>query len=335
MWLFTSHNLSSKMHRWALKMMAYDMVLRWRKGTDHVAPDAFSMLRKKSPGEPDIDTTLPGDGDGEGPGKGPEGPVLDGVPLQSMAQSHATEDEASGESPPELALLNREPEDITLDGICLVDLGPTEIDDLEEENLSVFYALQITPEALTSRQGEYLTAYQQAQSLLTPRKPKAAILGRGAGGTLQAVAGLLEVACVIDSDWKTMKCIRVNGGAGDADLIRQPLDSTTRQTILEYKPGVLVGNACVTEDDQDGGGKTGRTAEAIVQIFVSSPVQILVMESAVGFAGSERWKNILKPELHVAGCDTATASLSAMAVGIPTTKGECLWSQSKRVVIII
>ena len=46
LWLFSSRNLSSKMHRWALKLMAYDMVLKWRRGTEHVAPDALSHLRR-------------------------------------------------------------------------------------------------------------------------------------------------------------------------------------------------------------------------------------------------------------------------------------------------
>ncbi|CAB1099388.1 unnamed protein product [Ectocarpus sp. CCAP 1310/34] len=147
MWLFTSQKLSSKMHRWALKMMAYDMVLKWRKGTDHVVPDALSRLRRKGLGEPDVDTTLPDDGSGEVWGSGPEGPVLEGVPLQRMAQSQlVAAEERRSDAPPDLALLNKDPQEIKLDGICLADLGPTEIDDREEENLSVFYALQITPD---------------------------------------------------------------------------------------------------------------------------------------------------------------------------------------------
>ena len=47
-WLFTSQNLSSKMHRWALKLMAYDMVIKWRRGTENVGPDALSRLQRRS-----------------------------------------------------------------------------------------------------------------------------------------------------------------------------------------------------------------------------------------------------------------------------------------------
>lgn len=40
----------------AYDMVAYDMVLKWRKGTDHIAPDALSRLRRKGPAEPEIET---------------------------------------------------------------------------------------------------------------------------------------------------------------------------------------------------------------------------------------------------------------------------------------
>ena len=43
--------------------------------------------------------------------------------------------------PPELASLATTPRDeLVLDGICLADLGPTEVDALGEETLAVFYA---------------------------------------------------------------------------------------------------------------------------------------------------------------------------------------------------
>lgn len=53
---------------------------------------------------------------------------------------------------------------------------------------------------------------------------------------------------------------------------------------------------------------------------MSSRAQILVIESPVGFAGTKNWNNNLQPDLHLAGCETATASLSVTAVGVPTTK---------------
>ena len=41
-WLFRSRNLSPKLHRWALRLAEYDIVLRWRAGTENFMPDALS-----------------------------------------------------------------------------------------------------------------------------------------------------------------------------------------------------------------------------------------------------------------------------------------------------
>ena len=61
LWLYTSQNLSFKMHRWALKLMAYDTVLKWRRGTENVGPDALSRLRRRSSQELDGKVLEPGD----------------------------------------------------------------------------------------------------------------------------------------------------------------------------------------------------------------------------------------------------------------------------------
>lgn len=57
--------------------------------------------------------------------------------------------ELDEELPPAADLLSKYDgvprDEIILDGICLADLGPTEVDDHGEENLTVFYALQLTP----------------------------------------------------------------------------------------------------------------------------------------------------------------------------------------------
>lgn len=117
--------------------------------------------------------------------------------------------------------------------------------------------------------------HQEVQTLFIPRKPRAVILGRGAGGALQAASGLLDITCVVDSDWKTFDCIRSNGGAGDVKLVRQPLDHQICQQILaEAKPEVLVGNACCKTDDLGLGGVTHRNAGAIVQLFIASRAQV-------------------------------------------------------------
>lgn len=36
--------------------MTYNMVINWRRETDHIAPDALSCLRRKGPRESGIDT---------------------------------------------------------------------------------------------------------------------------------------------------------------------------------------------------------------------------------------------------------------------------------------
>ena len=84
-WLFTSQHLSSKMHRWALRLMEFDIDLKWRKGEHHTAPDALSRLRRRGPPEPPIDASFPDDTTTPVDNQGPTGPVLDGVPLRTLA----------------------------------------------------------------------------------------------------------------------------------------------------------------------------------------------------------------------------------------------------------
>ena len=43
-WLFKSQTLSPKLHRWALRLMEYDMDLQWKAGQNHDLPDALSRL---------------------------------------------------------------------------------------------------------------------------------------------------------------------------------------------------------------------------------------------------------------------------------------------------
>ena len=65
--------------------MAYDMVLKWRHGTENVGPDALSRLQRRSSQELDGEAVVPGDSGEEMPQKEPAGTVLDGVPLQQWA----------------------------------------------------------------------------------------------------------------------------------------------------------------------------------------------------------------------------------------------------------
>ena len=86
-WLFKSQNLSPKLHRWALRLMEYDMDLEWREGRKHHLPDALSRLPRFDQPARDIDVSFPGDTPTALTCRGPRGPVLDGIPLKDLGVS--------------------------------------------------------------------------------------------------------------------------------------------------------------------------------------------------------------------------------------------------------
>lgn len=184
LWLFTSQNLSPKMHRWAMRMMQYDMDLRWRKGTDHVAPDALSRLQRKGPPGPDIDTSFPDDPTTAEDGKGPIGPVLDGQPLQDLATPEEDDDNKD-----QSTLAEPGQDEVRLDGVSLTALGATSVQGPMEGNLAVLYALQLTPDTPQADDTRQQAIHAEVQTFLTPRQPTAVVLGCGAGGALLAVEG--------------------------------------------------------------------------------------------------------------------------------------------------
>ena len=82
-WLFRSRELSPKLHRWALRLMEYDMELRWRAGTSHQLPDALSRLHTVTSETNDVDTSFPDEVVSPyGVALGPQGPTLDGIPTK-------------------------------------------------------------------------------------------------------------------------------------------------------------------------------------------------------------------------------------------------------------
>ncbi|CAB1107107.1 unnamed protein product [Ectocarpus sp. CCAP 1310/34] len=58
-WLFRSRELCPKLHRWALRLMEYDLELEWKAGVEHVLPDAWSRLPVANPVEVDVDGSFP------------------------------------------------------------------------------------------------------------------------------------------------------------------------------------------------------------------------------------------------------------------------------------
>ena len=84
MWLFKSQALSSKLHRWALRLMEYHMDLQWRPGANHQLPDALSRLPLSDEPGTDVDDSFPDDSSTRITYRGPRRPVLDGVLLSEL-----------------------------------------------------------------------------------------------------------------------------------------------------------------------------------------------------------------------------------------------------------
>ena len=318
-WLFTSQNLSSKMHRWALRLMQFDIELKWRKGEDHTAPDALSRLRSRGPPERPVDTSFPDDTSQPVSHQGPAGPVLDGVPLRTLAPPATRED---ADLPPDEVTADirasvENPE--VLDGVSLVALGATEVCRQPAVPLTVFCALQLTPEPPDDHHRH--RSFDDIRTALAPRLPCAVVLGCGAGGALLALKGLLRVAAAVEPDWTTLECARVNSWGKDVRLVRTPLGGAQcTQVLTDCRPEVLIGNACRRYDPQRRGDTAATQAAAIVDTFTASRARLLLLECPAGFARTPTWKDRLRPILERARCSVEDAALRATDVGVPTGK---------------
>ena len=95
-WLFQSRDISSKLKRWPLGLIEHDMHQQWRPGTHHELPGALSRLScPESPGG-DINEAFPDDTSSRQTHRGPEGLVLDGIPLTELGVDQV--DEPTAES---------------------------------------------------------------------------------------------------------------------------------------------------------------------------------------------------------------------------------------------
>lgn len=152
-WLFTSQHLSPKMHRWALRMMQFDMELKWRKGAEDTVPDALSRLWRKGPRDTPINTSFLDDSTSPTDDQGPSGPVSDGTRLQDLTRPESEqEDDANTPSSRREPMVDgislaavkaaetvRPDGRFTLDGITLADMGPAEICREPYMRLAVLY----------------------------------------------------------------------------------------------------------------------------------------------------------------------------------------------------
>ena len=82
--LFKNQALSAKYHRWALRLMQYDMELQWRPGSKDQFADALSLSHARQTRGATVDDSFPGDSTTKRTCRGPQGSVLDGVPLGQL-----------------------------------------------------------------------------------------------------------------------------------------------------------------------------------------------------------------------------------------------------------
>ena len=205
-WLFTSQHLSSKMHRWSMRLMQFDINLKWRTGEDHTAPGALSRLRRKGSSEPPVDTAFPDDTTRAVDNQGPAGPMLDGVPLQILAPTADAANTAESPLDPGVDRCLDADDHPVLDGVDLAALGTTEVHRRPDLSLAVFSALRLTPEQPEDDDYERRRTHEDVRIALAPRLPRAVVLGCGAGGALLGLQGLLQVEAAVEPDWTTLEC---------------------------------------------------------------------------------------------------------------------------------
>eukprot|EP00903_Cladosiphon_okamuranus_P006352 g6222.t1 len=294
-WLFTSQHLSSTMYRYALRMMEFSMTLRWRKGTEHALPDALSRLPKKGPAGPPVDTSFPDDNTSPGDRTSePTGPVFDGVPLRDVPSKRT--------------------------------MVPTPESDLP---LAVLWALQHTPAPLDPMDQHGARTHEEVRHALSPRHPRAVVLGCGAGGAMLALRDVLQMHTAIDPDWTALECARANPWSQDVTLVRAPL-AQCGEAVAEAKPEILVGNACSGFDPQRIGSTATTQAEDIIRVFPACRATVLILECPVRFTGTPGWKTTLRPLLERNRCSVEEATLKATNVGVPTGKQRVFIVASKR-----
>ncbi|CAB1098457.1 unnamed protein product [Ectocarpus sp. CCAP 1310/34] len=277
-WLFTSQNLSSKIRRWALRLMQFDIELRRRKGEDHTAPDALSRLHRKGAPEPPVDTFLPDDISRPVSNQGLVGPVLDSVPLRTLAPPTSREETHPPPFNATAEIRAAVEDEKVLDGVSLVALGLTEVCHQPAEPLTVFFAPQLTPELLESDDCRRLLSCENVRTALVPRLPRAAVLGCVAGRALLALEGRLRVDAAIEPDWTTLECVRVDSWNIDVRLVRTPpMAAAARSATALHRRG----DTAATQ------------AAAIVDTLTTSRAKLLLLEYPAEFSRTPVWKDRL------------------------------------------
>ena len=283
-WLFKSQALSAKYHRWALRLMQYDMDLQWRPGSKHQFADALSRSRSHDTRGNTVDDSFPGDNTTKGTYRGPLGPVLDGIPLGR--------------------------------------LGIEGVNNNEALPLTVLAAVTFTPNLLptdTNSVGQRSRAHSLDSA---PTLPKAVVIGCGGGSSIRALNDIFDFTGITDHDWRALECARLNGKTTNSQFKRMCLeDPEYVPWIKSRKPEAIIGNTSRRANELEEGrqGTTG-TAANIVHAFISSRAHFLIIESTQYLLKSANWTDDLSPLLSTAGCCWEAVELSSQQVGVPSTK---------------
>ena len=83
-WLLKSQALSAKYHRWAPRLIQYDMELQWRPRTKHHFADSLSRCYGHKTRGATVDDSFPSESTMKRTYRGPQDPVLDGVLLGQL-----------------------------------------------------------------------------------------------------------------------------------------------------------------------------------------------------------------------------------------------------------
>eukprot|EP00903_Cladosiphon_okamuranus_P005922 g5853.t1 len=203
---------------------------------------------------PPVDTSFPDDNTSPGDRTHePTGPVFDGIPLRDV--------------PTKSAIVTSPEPDLPL---------------------AVLWALQHSPAPLDPMDHHSIRAHEEVCHTLSPRHPRAVILGCGAGGAMLALRDVLQVHTAIDPDWTALECARANSWSQDVTLVRVPL-AKNGEAVAEAKPENLVGNAFSVFDPQCIGNTATSQEEDITNVFSACRATVLILECPItdfGLSGS-------------------------------------------------
>ena len=159
--------------------MQYDTELQWRPGTKHQFADALSRSHGHKTRGATVDDSFLGDSTTKRTYRGPQGPVLDGVPLGQLSIEGVNNNDAL---------------------ILTVHATVTFTPDL--------------PPADTNPAGQRTPRAHSLDS--TPMLSNAVVIGCWGGSSILALDDIFKFTGITDHDWRALECTRANGMATNA-----------------------------------------------------------------------------------------------------------------------